>query len=180
MPSPTRGAPSAFLRAVADRLPHGRVLDVACGSGRNASFLATRGDCVVGIDRSLESLREARAAIGSERFLPVQADLERFALPESAFDVVVNTRYLQRSLAPALRRSLRPGGMLVFETFLIEQLELGHPRNPEFVLRHNELLELFRELRVLQYEEGLCDDGGVQTYLARLLAQKPEIAPRSD
>lgn len=166
-------APSDFLRLVGDRVPHGRVLDVACGSGRNAAFFAARGDRVVGIDRSRESLEQARQALPSALF--VEADLEKDELlPEARFDVVLNIRYLQRSLAPALMRALRPGGVLVFETFLVEQLERGHPRNPEFVLRHNELLEMFRPLRVLHYEEGLCRDGDGETYLARLLAERPK------
>lgn len=164
--------PSDFLRLVGDRLPHGRVLDVACGAGRNAAFFAARGDQVVGIDRSRESLEQARSALPDALF--VQADLEAGELPEGRFDVVVNIRYLQRSLAPALMRALRPGGALVFETFLVDQLALGHPRNPEFVLRHNELLEMFRPLRVLHYEEGLYRDGDGETYLARLLAERPE------
>jgi SAM-dependent methyltransferase len=162
--------PSDFLTAVSARLPHGRVLDVACGSGRNARFFTARGDRVIGIDRSHESLLQAKAA-GPE-LQTLEADLECFPLPESAFDVVLNVRYLQRSLAPALARALRPGGVLVFETFLVDQLERGHPRNPAFVLQHNELLGLFPGLRVLHYEEGLFRDGDGETWLARLLAER--------
>lgn len=165
---------SSFLRAIEARLPHGRVLDVACGAGRNALFFLARGDSVVGIDRSAESLQRAREAAGpAARLELIQADLETYALPEAAFDVVLNVRYLQRSLVPALRRAARPGGVVVFETFLVEQLELGHPRNPDFVLAHNELLRLFEGFRILHYEEGRCDDGGEAAHLARLLAQRP-------
>jgi tellurite methyltransferase len=165
--------PSDFVRAVAERLPHGRVLDVACGSGRNALFFLARGDRVIGIDRSLESLGDLRRATGSTSSLQlVQADLEQLPLPVGCFDVVLNVRYLQRSLAPALQRALRPGGMLVFETFLIEQLQRGHPRNPDFLLQPNELLHLFAGMRVLHYEEGLCRDGDRDAYLARLLAER--------
>lgn len=166
--------PSAFLRALEARLPHGRVLEVACGSGRNLLFFLARGDAVVGIDRSAESLQRARAAAGpSARLELIQADLESYQLPEAAFDVVVNVRYLQRSLVPALRGAVRPGGVVVFETFLVEQLELGHPRNPDFVLAHGELLRLFDGFRILHYEEGLCGNGGDRAYLARLLAERP-------
>ena len=166
-------APSAFLRSVGGRLPRGHVLDVACGAGRNSLYFLQRGDRVLGIDASYERLTEARAAAGrGSPFDLLQADLERFPLPAERFDVVLNCRYLQRSLAPALSRALRPGGMLVFETFLREQLELGHPRNPDFVLEHDELLRLFSDLRVLHYEEGLFDEDGRAAHLARLLAQK--------
>lgn len=166
-------APSDFLLAVAARLPRGDVLDLACGGGRNALFFLARGDRVVGIDRSAESLTRARAAAGgSPRLSLIQADLEQIELPEARFDVVLDVRYLQRSLVPAMQRALRPGGVVVFETFLVEQLALGHPRNPDFVLQHNELLHLFRHLRVLHYEEGRFRDGEGEAHLARLLAQR--------
>jgi SAM-dependent methyltransferase len=164
-------APSAFLCAVASRLPHGRVLDVACGSGRNARFFLARGDRVIGIDRARDALVKARAGAADSPLGLIQADLEEFPLPAARFDVVVNIRYLQRSLAPQLRRALRPGGVLVFETFLREQLALGHPRNPDFVLAHNELLRLFQGMRVLHYDEGLFEDEGGRVFLARLLAE---------
>lgn len=166
--------PSSFLRAVADRMPHGDVLDVACGGGRNARLFLERGDTVFGIDRSRESLLRARETLGSLGPLHLaQADLEEMPLPRSRFDVIVNVRYLQRSLVPAMCAALRPGGMLAFETFLVEQLALGHPRNPDFVLQHGELRELFGDLRVLHYEEGRFGDGAAEAFLARLLAQRP-------
>lgn len=166
--------PSSFLRAVSDRLPCGRVLDVACGAGRNARVFVERGDRVVGIDRSHASLVEARRALDEAANLAlVQADLESYPLPEGVFDTVANFRYLQRSLVPRLRRALRPGGAIVFETFLVDQLALGHPRNPEFVLQHNELLALFAGFRILHYEEGSFPDGDGRAHLARLLALRP-------
>jgi SAM-dependent methyltransferase len=165
---------SAFLRQVADRLPPGRALDVACGRARNALFLLERGMRVVGIDRSRDSLLAAReAAHGDARLLLVQADLESFPLPRDRFDVVLNVRYLQRSLVPALRRAVRPGGVVVFETFLVEQLALGHPRNPDFVLRHGELRRLFEGFEILHDSEGLVRDGDGEAHLARLLARRP-------
>ncbi len=170
-------SPSVFLARVAELLPPGRVLDVAMGEGRNAVFLARRGHAVVGIDRSPQALRRARsAAIASGvEVLAVQADLESYPLARCSFDVIVNVRYLQRSLVPAMKAALRPGGMLLFETFIEDQLQLGHPRNPAFTLGHNELLRLFDDLRVLRYEEGRFADGGEPVFLARLLAQRPAL-----
>jgi SAM-dependent methyltransferase len=172
-------SPSEFIVAVADRLPRGRVLDVATGEGRNALFFAARGDRVVGIDRSHEALMAARraAATCGLRLDLVCADLEEYPLPRACFDVVVNCRYLQRSLVPAMVQTVRPGGVVVFETFLIDQLEFGHPRNPAFLLQHNELLRLFADLRVLYYEEGQFESGGRPAHLARLVAQRGAAAP---
>ena len=172
--APEMPAPSEFLVAVADRLPRGLVLDVAMGEGRNALFLASRASSVVGIDLSMASLLKARRAAASVGSVvhAIQADLEQYPLPAARFDVVMNFRYLQRSLVPSLRRALRPGGMVIFETFLVDQLQLGHPRNPAFVLEHNELLSLFSGLRVLFYEEGRFELRSGPVYLARLLAQR--------
>jgi SAM-dependent methyltransferase len=166
--------PSAFLRRVIDRIPRGRALDLAAGDGRNALPLALRGDRVVGIDRSRDALRSARqkaATVGVHIDL-IQADLDQYPLPEARFDAVLNFRYLQRSLVPAMRRAVLPGGVVVFETFLVDQLALGHPRNPDYVLAHNELLRLFAGFRVLVYEEGRFELDSGPVFLARLLAER--------
>src|SRR5436309_6675658 len=104
--------PSEFILSIAERIPPGRVLDVATGEGRNAIFFAQRGDAVVGIDRSFEALRTARqrAIAAGVAIAVIQADLEQYLLPQSRFEVVVNVRYLQRSLVPALRAAVCPGG----------------------------------------------------------------------
>ncbi|GIW39981.1 MAG: type 12 methyltransferase [Candidatus Binatia bacterium] len=167
--------PSAFLASVVDELPRGSVLEVAVGEGRNALFLASRGFDVYGIDRSEEALARAREE-ASRRGLDlklVRADLEDFPLPRDRFDVVVDIRYLQRSLIPAMKAALKPGGRIVFETFTVEQLARGHPRNPAFVLEHGELLRWFSDFRILRWEEGELESESGPLFLARLLAEKP-------
>src|SRR5574341_2224383 len=152
----TLEAPSRFLVSHAELLG-GRVLDVAAGAGRNAVFLARRGCSVDAIDIALNGLRaiqaKARAAGLDIRLL--QTDLESFPLPETAYDGIINIRYLQRSLFAPLQRALKPGGILLFETFLIEQQAIGHPRNPNFLLQHGELRAAFANFNILVYEEGL-------------------------
>ncbi len=167
--------PSEFLVAVAHHLPPGWALDVAMGFGRNSLFLARRGYRVLGIDCCAEGVQATREIAAAERlrFEGIVADLEQYPLPRERFDVVLNIRYLQRSLVPSIRTALRPGGCVVFETFLIEQLQYGHPRDPEFTLQHNELLELFRGFRILRYEEGRFELSRGPAYLARLLAELP-------
>jgi SAM-dependent methyltransferase len=166
--------PAAFIVRHAGRIS-GRVLEVACGSGRNALFLARRGLDVVAIDLALAALQQAQRSARAENLTLhlLQADLERFPLPPERYDAVVNVRYLQRSLLPQLERALKPGGILLFETFLIDQMQYGHPRNPAFLLEHGELREAFRGLDQLEYEEGLLTHERGDAYLARLLARKP-------
>ncbi|MBI3063320.1 MAG: methyltransferase type 12, partial [Deltaproteobacteria bacterium] len=93
-------------------------------------------------------------------------------LPEATYDLVVDFNYLQRSLIPQIKAALKPGGHVIFETYLIGQEMIGHPKNPAYLLRHNELLELFRDFRVLCYREGKLSDHGEASFRAGLLAQK--------
>ena len=156
-------------------LIHGRVLDIAAGAGRNGLFLARRGDIVEAIDISLTALRRACAAAQAEglQLFAVQADLEAFRLPTDRYDAAINIRYLQRSLFEPLQRAVKPGGVIVFETFLIDQCTIGHPRNPAFLLQHGELRSAFTAAcELLVYEEGLMESGGQPAYLARMIARR--------
>jgi tellurite methyltransferase len=157
----------------ADRFS-GRVLDVAAGAGRNALFLARRGCVVDAIDIAHSGLQIALAAARTAgvRVGAVQADLEAFPLPRDCYDGAINIRYLQRNLIEPLQRAVRPGGIILFETFLIDQREVGHPRHPSFLLQRGELRAAFRNCEVLLYEEGLFDEPGGRAYLARMLARR--------
>ena len=157
-------------------IPRGRALDIATGKGRNAIFLAEHGFDVVAIDVSPVALDEARqrAAGKSLSISWQQADLERIELPEATYDLVVDFNYLQRSLIPQIKAALKPGGHVIFETYLTGQEILGHPKNPAYLLRHNELLELFRDFRVLCYREGQFSAGEETAFRAGILAEKPK------
>jgi 2-polyprenyl-3-methyl-5-hydroxy-6-metoxy-1,4-benzoquinol methylase len=171
-------SPSAFLQNLfqqfSESVPRGRALDIACGKGRNALFLAQQGFDVTAIDISPIALEVARRR--AERMsLSIswqRADLEKIQLEEGCYDLVADFNYLQRSLFPRITKSLRPGGAVVFETFLIDQQTIGQPKNPDYLLGHNELLNAFRDLRVLWYREGKFTDGGAPAFRASLFAQK--------
>jgi SAM-dependent methyltransferase len=167
------GPPSSFLIANA-AFVKGRVLDIACGRGGNTLYLARRGNVVEAIDIALPALHCARrVAIAEELPLHlVQADLDDFPLPTERYDAVINFRFLKREIFPSLARALKPGGVLLFETFLIDQQQIGHPKNPDFLLRHGELRNAFRSLEELQYEEGLFDAPDGKAFVARLLARR--------
>ena len=155
------GRPSSFLVENIGILPKGRVLDVATGRGRNAVYLAQQGFEVDGIDISREAL-DAAGALAVESGVSVTfrlMDLENDAsLPQEAYDVIICFNYLYRPLIPQLKRSLRPGGMLVYETYIVEQALFGRPRNPKHLLQHNELLEFFHDFRCLRYREGILEN----------------------
>jgi len=167
-----RHQPSEFLVEVTGLLPRGRALDVAMGSGRNAVYLATVGFEVEGVDNSRKAIEEA-LSLAQEKGVSIKTrveDLEKVPyFEEGAYDLVVCFNYLQRSLIPQMKKWVKPGGMLVYETFIVDQARFGKPRNPDYLLRHNELLHIFRDFRVLRYREGIL---GGKKAIASILAQK--------
>jgi SAM-dependent methyltransferase len=167
-------APSRLLVEHRHLLPAGRALDVACGDGRNALWLARQGYAVDAVDVAFAGLARLAAAARREGLVvrPIQANLEEFPLPGDRYAVVVNCRYLQRTLFPALRGAVRPGGVIVFETFLREQARIGHPRNPAFLLEPGELRAEFATFSVLVDAEGCVETDGTATYVARLIARR--------
>ncbi|WP_454731250.1 MULTISPECIES: class I SAM-dependent methyltransferase [Cupriavidus] len=134
----------------------GRVLDLACGSGRHAAWFAARGHAVLGVDRDGAALAALPAGIET-----LQADLEQGAWPlagRAPFDAIVVTNYLHRPLWPHLIAALAPGGVLIYETFAAGNETVGKPSNPDFLLRPGELLDAVRGgLRVVAYEDGVLE-----------------------
>jgi tellurite methyltransferase len=184
--SPAAELPSVFLWQILDSaawdIPRGVALDVAAGTGRNAIFLAERGFRVVAIDISSIALDEARRR-AEKKSLTIswhQADLEQIELPHNTYDLIVNFNYLQRSSFPQIRKSLKADGRVIFETYLVDQQAIGHPKNPAYLLNHNELLEQFRDFRVLCYREGKYTDAKQPAFRAGIFAQKLADNPNAD
>lgn len=151
--------PSQWLTSHRHLLPAtGDALDLASGSGRNAVWLAEQGFQTLAVDRNataLEALNE-EAMLRRLALRTHVVDLENgqpFLEPES-FDVIVVVHYLHRPLFPALVRAVRPGGVLVYETFTRAQAARGKPTNPAFLLEPGELLTLVRPLEILANREG--------------------------
>jgi 2-polyprenyl-3-methyl-5-hydroxy-6-metoxy-1,4-benzoquinol methylase len=158
--------PAAWLVANVDCIPAGgTVLDVACGRGRNAVFLADRGWHVHAVDR------DAALIAGLERHPRIttwQLDLEAGAisLGSRCYQAVVVFNYLHRPLMPAIVDAVAPGGVLIYETFTVDQASRGRPRNPAFLLNRGELATLMRPLRVVREREGEFDEKCVASVVA--------------
>lgn len=168
--------PAEIMHRAGPWLPtEGWALDLACGAGRNALFLARRGLRVVAADLSVEGLRRAgrRARSAGLPVTPVHADAGDFALRPGCVRVAINVRFLLRSAFPLLRDALTPGGLLVFETFTVDEIEvLGGDLRRAYVLERGELLQAFSSFEVLHYEEGVLEVAEGERGLARLIARK--------
>ena len=162
--------PSEFLVDNIELLPPGRALDLATGSGRNAIYLAAKGYQVDAVDISAEAI-DATSEAARRAGVSVNAkivDLEAgYRLKRNTYDLIICFNYLQRSLVPQIINGLNRGGMLVYETFIIDQRQFGHPKNPDFLLEHNELLNMFRDLRCLRYREGVFGNKAIASIIAQ-------------
>ena len=145
--------PSAWVTRWAPMIrPGGAVLDVACGSGRHARWLAALGFEVDAVDRDTTLFPDPPPGVKL-----LAADLEGdnpWPYGGRRFDGIVVTNYLHRPLLPVLVDSLEPGGILVYETFAQGNERFGKPSNPAFLLAPGELLDAVRgRLRVIGYED---------------------------
>ena len=151
--------------------PGGTVLDVAAGGGRHARLFADRGHPVLAVDRDTAALR----ARPHPRIEVLTADLESapWPLPGRTFAAVVVANYLWRPLLPTLVASVAPGGVLLYETFAVGNERFGRPRNPDFLLREDELRDAVRD-RLLVLDHGHGEVGSPPTAVRqRLCARRP-------
>ncbi len=160
-------------------LPAGSAgLDLAGGAGHHAVWLAQQGWRMVLADWSEAALaiaREKAAALPADNTLEtVQGAaldvLTRFQEQERRFGFVLVSFFLDRAVLPLLPRVLAPGGLLLYRTYTVDNERLGNPRgprNPEYLLRSQELLEVYRDMKILHYNETVANKG-----VAELIAQR--------
>jgi SAM-dependent methyltransferase len=169
-------------RFVQDIMPRyqvqaGKGLDLACGAGRDLIYLAQQGWEMTGVDWSEDSIQRVQQLAKSQNLIvhTLLRDLETDRhplpeLPEASFDLICVARYLHRPLFPLLRNLLKPGGFLIYQTFMqgCEQTAIGRPRNPKFLLAPHELAEHFNGFDLVLDETELLEDGRpVSAFIAR-------------
>ncbi|MEM9602407.1 MAG: class I SAM-dependent methyltransferase [Pseudomonadota bacterium] len=155
----TAASPCAALTGFAEALPQaGTALDVACGGGGNALWLARRGLQVVAVDQSEVAIDRVRRAAGDLPITGCVAVLADAACLATPFDLIVVSRFLDRGLCGAITAALAPGGTLVYQTFVGPHRGHG-PRRPAFRLREGELPSLFPTLHCVHYDEGDTEPG---------------------
>lgn len=170
----SRPHPSPFLEQNEDLLPaRGRALDLACGAGRNAIYLANRGLGVDAVDISRVALERGRAAAGDLPIRWIECDLDDGFEATAPYDLIVNIRYVNLALVTMLIESLKPGGVLVVEQHLATEADVIGPKNPAYRIAQGELARLARGMTIERVDEGLFDDpDGRPAALARLVARK--------
>jgi SAM-dependent methyltransferase len=165
-----------FLKRHISLLPKGKALDIATGEGRNAIFLSQNGFDVEAVDISKMGLRKARK-LAEEMGVKIRTfnvDLDTYQIKKGQYDLIANFYFLKRSLIPKIKKGLRKGGRVIFETYLLEHRNLGTggPKETKYFLKPNELLRLFDGFRILRYREGIFRQGGKRRAIASLIAQK--------
>jgi len=173
-----RSHPTALLARHIDALPRGRALDVACGAGRNALFLASRGYAVDAVDIAGEGLRRGRESAldagVSVNF--IEADLDDglpAALAGAAWDLIVLVRYINTPLIESLCGNVAPGGALVCEEHLASATAVSGPRSRQYRVAGGELLGALSRLEVRYYREGLVrDPDGERVALAQAIVTR--------
>ena len=168
--------PNPFLKKNIRLLPKGRALDIATGEGRNAAFLAQEGFEVDAVDISQKGLRKARE-LAREKGGKVNlslVDLDHYQIEKDRYDLIADFYFLERRLVPKIRKGLKRGGRVIFETYILEHRTLGTggPRQAKYFLKPNELLRFFRGFRILFYREGIFREGGRKKAVASLIAEK--------
>lgn len=160
--------PSKLLVDFISLATKGRALDIAAGLGRNSLFMAENGFFVDAVDISdvaIERLKTLHPHIN-----PIHQDLRLFRPEPDSYNLIVNINFLDRTLFPYIKESLKKDGVLIFETFL-EGTDFK--TSMDYLLRRNELLHSFLSLDILFYQEKeVLSSDGKRGYKAYLVAKK--------
>jgi tellurite methyltransferase len=170
--APVDSAADPLLIEAAEMLRAGRALDLACGAGRHALYLARLGWRVTAVDSSSVAIGQLRAQAAGLPLDARLADLEHgeFPIPPDTYQLICDFYYLQRDLFPQIRAGVHPGGVFAGAMHLFDEGPQRVPRNPDFQLQPGELRSLFDGWKVLYYSEGR--DPGRSRRAARIVARR--------
>lgn len=153
------------------------VLDLACGNGRNGLFLARHNVSVIFADNNgvaIQSVADElqRNELSGETWLVDFEEKGSHPLENRSFDAVIVFNYLHRPLLGSIKAVIRPGGLVIYETFTVKQREFGRPSNPDFLLQPAELRNAFADWEILHEFEG--EALNPRRAIASLIARRPE------
>ncbi len=156
------------------------ILDLASGAGHNGLLLAKMGLPVTFADKSATALslveQHLQEAGLSGRVW--QLDLEQAGiepLSGQCYSAILVFRYLHRPLFPALMNAVATGGLVVYETFTIENRRFGRPKNSDYLLQPGELASIFQDWEIIHSFEGILQNP--DRAVAQIVARKPAKRP---
>lgn len=155
--------PSLILKDYVELASCGNALDIACGNGRNSIFLAKHGFIVDAVDISTIATKHLSGS--NPNINVICQDIDDWIPPQNRYDIIVNIRFLDRRLFPMIKDGLKPGGVLIFESFIDEKRE-------DYCLKKNELLEIFHSFHIEYYQEKKSDHSDKFDQTASLVAIK--------
>ena len=172
--------PTPLLRNAIRNLTPTRALDLACGTGRHAIFLARHGWNVTAVDSSRVAIEilQQRAGEAGVTVDALVADLERggFKIEPGVYDLICVFYYLQRDLFSDIQAGVKTGGTVVAAIHLNDGKADARPSNPSFLLEPGELREFFRDWEIGHYREGASEEEGHHHDTAFLICCKPVTA----
>lgn len=136
--------PSLLLKNYLGLASCGNALDIACGNGRNSLFLAKKGFIVDAVDISTVATNHLAGI--DPKINTICQDIDDWTIPRNQYQLIVNIRFLDRRLFPMIKDGLRPGGVLIFESFIDKKKDT-------YCLKQNELLRAFQSFHIVYYEE---------------------------
>lgn len=135
--------PSDILSKYFSLAPIGNALDIACGNGRNSKFLARKGFKVDAVD--ISNIALSQLSDNDTRINAICQDIDTWQIPQNRYQLIINIRFLDRRLFPMIKKGLKPGGVLIFKSFINEK--------KNYCLEPNELLHAFKPFQIEYYEE---------------------------
>ncbi|OGP50957.1 MAG: SAM-dependent methyltransferase [Deltaproteobacteria bacterium RBG_13_43_22] len=165
----------SFVALITEKDLEGPVLDLACGRGQNGLFLAGLGLPVVLADRNPEALRMAKEAAKRKgrqvTYWEIDLETGQNSLKEDQYRAMVVFRYLHRPLIPFIKKAIKGGGILIYETYTSQQTLYSRPHNPDHLLEPRELFDWFKDWEVVHYFEGTLEHP--RRSVAQLVCRKP-------
>jgi tellurite methyltransferase len=164
-------APDEFLDSHASILTSGRALDLACGRGGNAIFLAERGYSVDAVDISFEALHPLQIE-AARRGLDIRclvADLDYYSPTENSYDLVIVFYFFSKPLMRSIKDALKEGGLIFYATYNERHTSVRPEFNPAYLIPSDGLNRYFQDFDIIVHETA----AGEKENVSRLIARKP-------
>ena len=158
-PAQMNASPEEWVKKHIHLIPEkSTVADIACGKGRHTRLLLRRGFFVVAFDKDVSGLRDIPPTPNLRVVeVDLEADNECLKHPKE-FSAIIVVNYLHRPLFDNLIHALKPGGILIYQTFMVGNERYGRPHNTDYLLKENELsTRLEAEFRIIEFDQGYIE-----------------------